>query len=162
MKRLPPHLIIRLISYWPPYLAAGIKVIHVDESMLSITTRLKQYPWNTNYFGTHFGGSLYAMCDPFYVFLLAHHLQHDFIIWDKAAEINFIKAVATPVTATFQITPDTLTEARNKTLKNFSITLPFVTQIVSSQGDIIAAVKKTIYIRRKDAKSRFTNPNKQK
>lgn len=53
--------------------------------------------------GTHFGGSLYAMCDPFYMWILMENLGKDFIVWDKAATIRFKKPGTGTVNAEFEI-----------------------------------------------------------
>ena len=47
--------------------------------------------WNKNYVGTHFGGSLYTMCDPFFMLILVNNLGSGYIVWDKAATIRFKK-----------------------------------------------------------------------
>ena len=38
---------------------------------------------NRNYVGTHFGGSLFAMTDPFYMLMMMRNLGPDYIVWDK-------------------------------------------------------------------------------
>lgn len=155
--RLSPKSVLNLISYWPPYLASGIKVVEVADDISSVTVSLKVRPWNKNYFGTHFGGSLYSMCDPFFVFLLAHQLGKEHIIWDRGAEIEFVKAVSEAVFATFSIDPKYVNEIREAALDQFSVEPELATEIVTSGGDVVARVKKTLYVRRKDAKERFSS-----
>ena len=43
---------------------------------------------NRNYVGTQFGGSLYAMTDPFFMLMLMENLGRDYVVWDKAANIE--------------------------------------------------------------------------
>ena len=155
MMRLSPKHIIKLISYWPPYLFSGIKVIGCNNEVSEISVRLKSYPWNKNYFGTHFGGSLYAMCDPFFVFILAQKLGKDHIIWDKAAEIEFLKATNKPVFAHFKIPSDEVEKIREGALKSFKVEPKFFLTITDQSRTEIARVEKTLYVRRKDAKERF-------
>jgi hypothetical protein len=57
--------LLRLINFWPPYLGSGVKVIHISPDVRSIEVRMDLKFWNRNYVGVHFGGSLYAMTDPF-------------------------------------------------------------------------------------------------
>ncbi len=46
--------------------------------------------WRTrNYMGTIFGGSIYSAVDPIYLLMLIRRLAPDFIVWDKAARIEF-------------------------------------------------------------------------
>ena len=83
---------LRIISYWPPFLAAGISVKEYDLEKGYIVSKLKRTPFNGNAFGTHFGGSLYAMCDPWYVFLAIHSLGKKYIVWDIEAQIKYKRA----------------------------------------------------------------------
>jgi len=155
--RLSPRTILKIISYWPPYLASGIKVVEVADDLSLVTVSLRIRPWNKNYFGTHFGGSLYAMCDPFFVFLLVQQLGEDHIVWDKAAEIEFVKAVSEPVFATFSVEPALADEIRRDALERFSVEPRLATEVVTAGGDVVARVRKTLYVRRKDAKTRFSD-----
>ncbi|HEX2162338.1 MAG TPA: DUF4442 domain-containing protein, partial [Thermoanaerobaculia bacterium] len=96
--------VLRLLSVWPPYLGAGIRVSRPDPH--TFVVRLKLRWWNRNYFGTHFGGSLYAMCDPFFVLILAQALGKGYVVWDKAAAIRFVRPGRGTVTATFRLPPE--------------------------------------------------------
>ena len=37
-----------------------------------------------------FGGSLYAMTDPFFALMVMHNLSSDYVVWDKSASIDFL------------------------------------------------------------------------
>ena len=123
--------------------------------MTEITVRKKTSFFNQNYFGTHFGGDLYSMCDPFYAFILLHHLRRDHVVWDKKASIEFIKATRKTVTATFRIEVEGIEDVRSQCLSSFKIEPVFQTEVIDGDGNVIAEVKKTLYVRRKDAKERF-------
>lgn len=151
--------VLKFISLWPPFLFSGIRVVEVDSNVETITVRLKSYFWNRNYFGTHFGGSLYSMCDPFFVFLATHKLAKEHIIWDKAASINFIKATNATVYAKFTMPQSVCDEIAEAAKHQFSVLRSFQVQVLSETGELIAEVEKELYIRRKDAKERF-NPEK--
>ena len=75
IERISPRTFLRYIKYWPPYLASGIYVDSINEDLTKIKVKMKQNILNTNYVGVHFGGSLYSMCDPFYMFILLEHLK---------------------------------------------------------------------------------------
>ena len=146
---------MKLISFWPPYFFSGISVEKVNDDFTSITTKMKQYWFNTNYVGTHFGGSLYSMCDPFYMFILLHHLGRDHIIWDKSSSIDFIKPGEKTVHATFTVNQKEIGKIRERALGEFSFNVEFNTAVVDEKGCAIAQIKKILYVRRKDAKNRF-------
>ena len=82
---MSPRLLRWGMNLWPPYLGAGIRVrsIAADWSEASVELRLGLL--NRNYVGTHFGGSLFAMTDPFYALLLMHRLGERYLVWDQAA-----------------------------------------------------------------------------
>ena len=71
--------------FWPPFLGAGIRVKHIAPDMKAIDVEMKLRWWNANYVGTHFGGSLFAITDAFYMLMLMANLGNDYIVWDKAA-----------------------------------------------------------------------------
>lgn len=149
MALMKPKTVMKLISFWPPFLVSGISIKSHDLEAGTITTQLKIFPWNRNYFGTHFGGSLYAMCDPFYVFILTSKLGRGYIVWDLKSEIEFVKAVATPVSATFSISADQVREIHDLAKTGDRVEPVFETEVVDDLGQTIARVKKTVYVRKK-------------
>ena len=107
------------INWYPPLLGAGIHVLHRESDAYTIKVKMPLTKLNFNAVGTHFGGSLYAMCDPFFMLILMQHLGHDYIVWDKAASIQFLKPGRGIVTATFHISPQHIS-CRRASTNNFS------------------------------------------
>lgn len=58
-------IFFNLFSIYPPFLGAGIRV-KISKDVKTVDVVMKLTFWNRNYVKTHFGGSLYAMCDPFF------------------------------------------------------------------------------------------------
>ena len=79
------------MNLWFPFLGAGIRVTRLQSDWKAIDVEMKLRSWNSNYVGTHYGGSLYSMTDPFYMLMLIENLGRDYIVWDKAATIRFRK-----------------------------------------------------------------------
>jgi hypothetical protein len=77
------------MNLWTPFLGAGIRVTRLQPDWKAVDVEMKLRFWNSNYVGTHFGGSLYAMTDPFYMLMLIENLGHDYIVWDKSASVRF-------------------------------------------------------------------------
>jgi hypothetical protein len=67
----------RRVNLYPPYLGAGIRVRNIAEDLRTIEVEMPLHFWNKNYVGTHFGGSLYSMCDPFFMVMLINNLGPD-------------------------------------------------------------------------------------
>lgn len=78
-----------LLNIYPPYIGAGIRIRKVAPDFREIVVQMRLRWYNRNYFNTHFGGSLYAMVDPFYCPMLVQVLGKDYIVWDQAATIEF-------------------------------------------------------------------------
>lgn len=136
------------MNAWPPFLGAGIHVVHISRDWRTIITELRHYGLNRNYMGTHFGGSLFAMTDPFYMLMLIKNLGKDYNVWDKAGTIEFVKPVRQKVTATFNLSDDRLDRIvalSGNCEKHFET---FVIEVKAPSGEIVAKVRKTIYIRR--------------
>lgn len=105
--------------------------------------------WNKNMVGSHFGGSLMSMSDPFYMLLLMQNLGREYIVWDKATTIKFKKPGRGKVTCVFEINMRLLNQIREEIelLGKKDYILPLT--IVDESDNIICELEKTIYIRKK-------------
>jgi len=119
--------------------------------MKSIDVEMKLRWWNANYVGTHFGGSLFAMTDPFYMLMLMANLGRDYIVWDKAASIRYRKPGRATVRAEFRLTDSQLDDIRDKlkTLPKYEPT--FQVEVKDAEGTVIAEVERLLYVRRKES-----------
>lgn len=139
----------RALRIFGPYVGAGVRVSELSEDFRHLRVEMKLHWYNTNYVGTHFGGSLYSMIDPFWMLLLMNNLGRDYIVWDKAAHIDFIKPGTGTVSATFTLTDEMLEEVRNATANGGKHLPEWPVDIVDEQGEVVARVNKTLYIRKK-------------
>jgi len=146
----PAHL-RRWINLWPPFLGMGIRIVRIAPDMKAVDVEMKLSFWNANYVGTHFGGSLYAMTDPFYMLMLMANLGRDYIVWDKAASIRYRKPGKGTVRAEFRLSDSQLDEIRDKlkTLPKYEAT--FTVEVKDEQGTVVAEVEKLLHVRKKDS-----------
>lgn len=149
LQKIPTKKLMKFMRFWPPYLASGIKVDAINEDFTKIQVSMKQYPWNTNYVGVHFGGSLYSMSDPFYMFILLEHLKKDFIVWDKEAKIKFIKPGKGKVRINFEIELSRISEIKSEAIEKGKAEPEFETYIYDEKDQVIAHVWKKLYVRKK-------------
>ena len=138
-----------MLNLYPPYLGAGIRVQHISPDMRSIRVAMKLTRWNRNYVGTQFGGSLYAMVNPFYMLLLIERLGRDYIVWDKAASIDFITPGKGPVYAEFHVDDALLDDIRQQTATGKKCLPRLQVDIRDGAGELVARVDKTLYVRLK-------------
>ncbi len=144
------HWVLRMMRFWPPYWGAGIFVVGASPDLRSVVVEMKSRPWNRNYVGTHFGGSLYSMVDPFYMLMLLHNLGNRFIVWDQSAEIRFLKPARGRVRARFELTEEQVSGLANSIPNSGDRVRPeFEVDIKDEQGELVATVKKVLYVRRK-------------
>lgn len=151
-RTLPASVLRRVLNLWPPFLFAGIHVTHLDAAFRSARVELRMRPWNRNYVGTHFGGSLFAMTDPFWMLLAMHRLGGDYIVWDKAATIDFERPGRGVVSAEFHLDEAVLDELRSAADGGGKVLRWFETPVRAASGETVALVRKQLYVRKKRAR----------
>lgn len=144
-----PTALRKLMNCYPPYLGAGIQVTHISDDYRIIDVQMKLRWYNRNYVGTHFGGSLFAMTDPFYMLALMNILGNQYLVWDKGADIDFIKPGAGTVFVKFEVTESMLQDIYQHTDSGDKYIPTYPVTIIDEQGETVAKVNKRIYIRRK-------------
>ena len=140
---------LKLYNLWPPFLGAGIRIARVSPDLQSVEVRLKEHFWNRNLMGTHFGGSIYAMTDPFYATMIMKNLGPGYIVWDKAADIRFKKPGKGTLSACFNLTAQQIDAIRAEADQGRKVEPRFRVEIKDESGAVVAEVDKTVYVRRK-------------
>ncbi|HVH11342.1 MAG TPA: YiiD C-terminal domain-containing protein [Gemmatimonadales bacterium] len=140
--------VLRALRFWPPYAGAGIRVTYADRQLREIAVEMKLRPWNQNYAGTHFGGSLYAMCDPFYMLMVIANLGPDYSVWDKSATIDFLKPGRGRVRARCKLTDEQLRHIRDGVEREGKAHPRFEVTVVDEAGDAVARVGKELSVRK--------------
>jgi len=143
------NLLRWIFNLWPPFAAAGIHVTRISEDWRQARVELRMRPWNRNYVGTHYGGNLFSMTDPFWMIMTLQSLGRDYIVWDQAGGIDFLKPGRGTVSAEFQLDEAVLETMRAATADGARYLHWFETDIVDARGDVVARVRKQVYVRRK-------------
>ena len=155
MKTAWKRHIRMLINLWPPFLGAGIRVSRLSSDWTEIDVEMKLRWWNRNYVGTHYGGSLYSMADPFFMVMLIENLGKDYIVWDKSASIRFKKPGRGTVTASFRLAEAQLREIKQalNSPETEKIERVFTVEVKDESGTVVAQIEKLLHIRRKGRSS---------
>lgn len=146
--RLSAGLLRLGMNLWPPFVGAGIHVVEIAPDFRRVVVRLRRGLLNRNYFGTHYGGSLFSMTDPFYALMLLHNLERGYIVWDKAATVRFKAPGRSDVFASFELTDAQIAEVVAHTAGGAKYEPTWPIDVVDSEGLVIATVEKTLHIRR--------------
>lgn len=149
MFRLSRRQKIKLLNFYPPYIGAGIRVKHISKDFMRAEVEMKLRWWNKNLVGTHFGGSLMSMSDPFYMLLLIQNLGRDYIVWDKASTIRFKKPGTGKVTCVFQITSELVEQIKSEVAEAGKMDYQLPLTITNEKGEVVCELEKTIYVRKK-------------
>ena len=128
---------------------AGVRVTHVSEDFREIRVEMPFRFYNRNYVGTHFGGSLYSMVDPFYMVMLIEILGPEYVVWDKSAQIDFIKPGRGTMTARFVVEQERLEEIRRTTAGGERILPAWTVEVRDGRDDVVARVVKTLYVKKR-------------
>jgi hypothetical protein len=148
-RKVSASTLRRVLNVWPPFLFAGIRVRAFSPDFRHARVELRQRWYNRNFVGTHFGGSLFAMTDPFWMIMTMQSLGDGYIVWDKAAEIEFTKPGRGTVMADFRLDDAVLDGIRAATANGDKCLHWFETPVVDAAGDVVARVRKQVYVRRK-------------
>lgn len=149
MKNSKFGRLIKHINWYPPFLGMGIRVRSARDDHTRFEVELVARWYNRNLFGTHFGGSLYAMSDPFFVFIVTMNLGSGYIVWDKSAAIDFIKPAKGTILGVFEIGKDRLEEIRAQVDTLGKNTCHFEADLLDEAGQVVARIAKEVYVRRK-------------
>ena len=147
-----PWLFKTYLNFWGPYRAAGIRVAEIAPDFSRVVVELRELRNNRNAVGTHFGGSLYSMCDPFYMLMFIARLGKDYVVWDKAARIDFERPGKGTVRAVFTLTAADDDAVRRETENGARYKPTYVVEVIDATGERVARVEKVLYFRRKPAK----------
>lgn len=146
---MKPGTFRRLMNFWPPFLFNSIAVTDISDDWSEVRVRLRLRPWNKNFVRTQFGGNLFAMADPFFMLMGMHRLGDDYYVWDKAGEIEFIAPGKEDVYAHFVMSDEAVEALRAEAASGAKVLRWFEVDITTAQGDLVAKVRKQLYVRQK-------------
>lgn len=141
---------MKLINWWPPMLGTGISLDYISQDFSRFEVSMKLAWYNKNLVGIHYGGSLYSMCDPWYMFILTANLGKDYLVMDKAAAIRYKKPGKGKVTCTFQISQEYISEVRKEIDQIGKGEYTFLCEVKDADGEVITEVDKVVYVRKKN------------
>lgn len=141
-----------LTNEYPPLKGAGIEITEISLDFTSIKVRMLLTEMNKNIVNTHFGGSLYAMCDPFFMLILMEKLGEGYMVWDKEASIKFLQPGRTDVYADFVISEEKVASIKSELELHRSRNYEFLVNVLNTDGQVVAEVRKLIYTRKMKAR----------
>lgn len=138
-------------NLFPPYWGTGITISEISSDFMSVRVNMALRRYNRNLKGSHFGGNLFSMTDPFYMVMLVKVLGSDYIVWDQQSTIAFRKPGTGTVSAHFLLTAARIETIKTQTADGSTYTPVFDIDIVNESEEVVAQVQKQLYIRNRRA-----------
>lgn len=131
-------------------LGTGISLKYISPDFRRFDVVMKLRWFNKNLLGMHYGGSLYSMCDPWYMFILIASLGKDYVVVDSAANIRYKKPGLGTLRCTFQVTEKKIEEIKTEIDKVGKKNFTFLCEVKNEAGEVVTEVDKVVYVRKKD------------
>lgn len=147
--KLRPWMLKLGFAVFPPLLGANIRLEHLSHDFRHARVAMRQRITNSNPWGVHFGGSLFAMTDSIYGLMVKQNLGAAYVVWDKSATIDFCKPGRGRVWCEFHLDAELIERIRHETQDGGKSEPVIDVHVFDHHKDIVAAVRKTLYIRKK-------------
>lgn len=133
-------------NLFPAYRGTGARVTYIAPDWQEVRVKVP-LSWRTrNYVGTIYGGSMYGAVDPIYMLMLIKTLGDEYVVWDKAAEIRFLKPGRETLYATFTLSDEEIAAVRGALEHEESVDRHYEVELVDESGTVHAEVEKTLYV----------------
>src|SRR5687768_3980355 len=138
-------------NWFPAYRGTGARIIYIASDWREVRIHLP-LGWRTrNYVGTIFGGSMYGAVDPVFMLMLIKTLGPGYVVWDKAATIQFRRPGRETLYATFRLEEDELAAIRAEVDHGGKVEREFNVELVDAAGEVHAACRKLLSVRKREA-----------
>lgn len=142
--------LMRLFFYvHPAYHGTGGRIKYIASDWSEVRLVIPLNWWTRNYVGTIFGGSMYGAVDPIFMIMLIQRLGRDYIVWDKAAMIQFKKPGKYKLYAHFLVPDEEISYIQDELKTKRSVDRVYIVDLKDAEDIVYATVEKTIYIRKK-------------
>jgi acyl-coenzyme A thioesterase PaaI-like protein len=140
------------INQWPPFSGQRVSVTAIADDWTSVDVRMELQPDNANFFGTAWGGTLFSMLDPFLPILIERQLgEHEsgvrYAVWDKSAEIDFVRPGTTAIHARVDVPAEVIEEIRTETNDGDKHLRWFEIPLLDEADQVVAVQRRQIYVR---------------
>ena len=150
-ESLRTRLTRAVFNFFPCYRRTGARLTYIADDYTEVRVKLP-LNWKTRgYWGTTFGGSMYAAIDPVLLVMLARRLGPGYQVWDKAATMEFKKPGRSTLYARFRIEESEIDELRRLLAHEPKIERTYRVELVDADGTVHAAFTKTLHLRRRSS-----------
>ena len=135
-----------LFNIYPMYKATGARVKFLSADFQEAHILLTRNILTRNILNTIFGGSIYSSIDPIFMLQIQQILGKDYVVWDKAATIRFVRPARKRLIAQCLVTDEQLTHIRATVAQQNEMDLVLPLEYFDETGKVAVQFSKTIYI----------------
>lgn len=133
----------------PMYRRTTARVVEISDDLKRVKIKVPISYKNKNYVGAIFGGSMFAATDPIYMIQLVQILGEDYVVWDKAATINYKRPAKEHLYCEFLFSDDEIDAIKKQVAETQEMTVEKTTYLTNANANVFAEVIKTLYIAEK-------------
>ncbi len=148
-RGIRPGVFRRFANWFPPIRNSGVKIVRISDDWQEWDLRLRLGRRTRNYVGTHYGGTLYSAADPHYMLAWMHILGRQYLVWDKAATIRFVRPGRGHLTGHVRISLEEIADVRERLETEPKLDVEHHFQWLAADGTVVAEVDKIVNIRKK-------------
>jgi len=137
-------------NFWPCIWCTGGKVEFIAGDFKELHVSIKLNIRTRNKVGTVYGGSIYSSVDPYFMLMFMQILGKDYVVWDKAASVKFVRPIVDKVKCRFLITDELVEEVKQKVAAQGEYTFELPLKYEDEKGAVYAVFTKTVYAASKD------------
>ncbi|PTX64205.1 acyl-coenzyme A thioesterase PaaI-like protein [Kordia periserrulae] len=133
----------------PMYRRTTARVVEISDDLKRVKIKVPISYKNKNYVGAIFGGSMFAATDPIYMIQLVQILGEDYVVWDKAATINYKRPAKEHLYCEFLFSEGEIETIKKQIAETHEMTIEKTTYLTNANTQVFAEVIKTLYIAEK-------------
>ena len=144
------HVVRFGFNLHPAYRRTGGRVEYVSPDLTTIRVRLPFNRGTRNLVGSIFGGSLFAVTDGPHPTLLLMGLGREYVVWDKAASIQYKKPGRSTLYADCIVSAEEIAEVKDILTRQPEVDRIYRVELKDGSGIVHSVVERTVYIANKD------------
>lgn len=145
-------------NWFPPFRRTGAHLTFISEDMLEARVRLPLDRRTRNPHGSIYGGALYSAVDPIHAVIIARKLGPGYVVWMKAATIQFKRPSRSAVTAHVRMPASEIESIREELRDRRKTDREFPLSLVDESGTETVSVVFTIHVQRTDRPVAIDDP----
>jgi acyl-coenzyme A thioesterase PaaI-like protein len=144
------HVVRFGFNLHPAYRRTGGRVEYVSPDLTTIRVRLPFNRGTRNLVGSIFGGSLFAVTDGPHPTMLLMGLGREYVVWDKAASIQYKKPGRSTLYADCIVSAEEIAEVKDILTRQPEVDRIYRVELKDRSGVVHSVVERTVYIANKN------------